>query len=239
MFKNFLKAFKRIQGIDRRWLIIWVLIYFSFLFLDLALPHFFGATLVKYLGIFLCLVYAYQKFRFDTLLIIALLFTLLADTILIWTPYYVPGVYCFCFAQFFHIARFIKAQPKLLVIFFFGMFLIFAFGLVQGLPPIYSIAAIYAITLITNLVLSFIWVRREPRNLHARYASSGFLLFLACDTCVALQFLAVETVLPAYILPVVSFLVWFFYYPSQVLISNSSNLSPKKPLERTVPSNKS
>jgi len=228
MFKKALADLKRIRSVDWRWLVIWIAIYASFLFLDILAPGFLGATLIKYAGLFLCLVYAYQKFRTDTLLILALLLTLLADTILVWTPWQVPGVYCFVFAQFFHIARFTLAQPKSLIVFFIIVLLAFLAAITQGIPPIYAIAFIYASALLLNVFLSISWYRRDKHNFHARCATYGFLLFLACDLSVALQYLAINNVLPTIILPVVSYLVWLFYYPSQVLISNSSDLTTKK-----------
>lgn len=223
----FAKAFadlKRIKNVDWHWLVVWVVIYFSFLFLDIIAPHFQGTNIIKYVGLFLCVVYSYQKFHFDTLLILALLFTLLADTILVWTPWDIPGVYCFCFAQFFHIARFTKAQPKALAAFFIMAFIIFGVGIFHGFDPIYVIAFIYAIGLITNLVLAIRWFRRDHNNFHARCALYGFALFICCDICVGLQYLAFQSILPSVIIPTVTYLVWLFYYPSQVMISNSSNL---------------
>ncbi|MCL1839462.1 lysoplasmalogenase [Candidatus Saccharibacteria bacterium] len=228
MLKKVIADLKRIRTVDWRWLVIWIIIYASFLFLDIFSPDFLGATLIKYTGIFLCLVYAYQKFRHDTLLILALLFTLLADTILVWTPYYIPGVYAFVFAQFFHMARFTKPHPKTLIGFFLIVFVIFAAGVTQGIDPIYVIAFIYASTLLLNVGLAISWYRQDKQNFHARCACYGFILFLACDLSVAMQYLSSDHVIPAVIFPVVSYLVWLFYYPSQVLISNSSNVKPIK-----------
>ena len=228
MLKKILGDLKRIRVVDWRWLVIWITIYASFLFFDIFSPGFIGSTLIKYIGIFLCLIYAYQKFRTDTLLILALLFTLLADTILIWTPFYVPGVYAFVFAQFFHMARFTKTHPKTLAGFFLLVFIVFISGVIQGIPPIYVIAFIYATTLLLNVALAISWYHHDRDNFRARCACLGFILFLACDTSVALQYLALDhVIMSAIILPVVSYVIWLFYYPSQVLISNSSNLKPK------------
>jgi hypothetical protein len=235
MLKNIFNDLKRIRQVDWRWLVIWIVIYASFLFLDIFSPNFIGTAIIKYTGLFLCVVYAHQKFRSDTLLILALFFTLLADTILVWTPHQTPGVFVFCFAQFFHVARLAKTHPKTLAGFFFLVFLIFIAGVSQGIHPIYVIAFIYAVTLILNIILATSWWRRDRTNFHARSAFYGFLLFLACDISVGLRFLALDNVLPAVILPVASYLVWLFYYPSQILLSNSSNLTPaKNPTKKTI-----
>ena len=225
MLKKMLGDLRRIPEIDRTWLVIWCVIYISFLGLDIVAPQFWGATVIKYAGIFLCLVYAYRKFSHDHLLILALLFTLLADTILVWTSWEVLGVYAFCFAQFFHTARFTRSHPKFLIFYFLAIFLMFAFAILQGVSPIYAIAVIYALSLLTNLALSFSWFSHDRNNFRARCAFYGFILFVACDLSVATQHLILDGLLPMAILPVASYLVWLFYYPSQVLISNSSNLA--------------
>jgi hypothetical protein len=232
MLKKVLGDFKRLPEVDRTWFAIWCVIYISFLGLDFVAPEFWGATLIKYVGIFLCVVYAYQKFPADYLLILALLFTFLADTILVWTDWAILGVYAFCFAQFFHIARFTRSQPKFLIFYFLGVFLVAAFAVLQGVSPIYAVATIYGLSLLGNLCLSFSWYRSDKNNFRARCAFYGFALFLLCDVSVATQYLARDELLPVVILPLVSYLVWMFYYPSQVLISNSSNLEEQSVVKK-------
>lgn len=234
--KNNLKGIlQRITLVDPSWLAIWFVIYLVFLTLDLFMPHFWGATLMKYIGIFLVLVYTYQKFPTDHLLILALLFTLLADTILVWTNWEIPGVYCFCFAQFFHTARFTRSQPKFLIFYFIAVFLIFVFAILQGVAPIYAIAVIYALSIIGNLILAFSWYRHDKNNFRARCAFIGFALFLACDLCVGAQHLMLDGIFATNFLPLISYCVWLFYYPSQVLISNSSNFDVKHALPKKAP----
>ena len=223
--KGFCADLRHLPSVDLVWLSIWSLIYLGFLSLDFWSPNFWGASVLKYVGIFLCLVYVYQKFRTDHLLILALLFTFLSDTILIWTPWELVGVYCFCFAQFFHLARLSRSHPKFLAVYFVAVFLIFAFATVQGVDPLYAIAVIYAGSLLTNVALSRKWYSRNKDDFRARCAFYGFLLFLACDVCVGAQHLMLDGVFPAHFLPLVSYLVWFFYYPSQIFLTNSSNLA--------------
>ena len=208
--------------IDRHWLITWSTIYISFNLINLFYPHFWGVTLIQYVGIFLCLIYAYQSFRTDSLLIIAFLFTLLADTILMWIHAETIGVYVFCFAQFFHTARLGNTRPKFLMGYFITIFVIFCFGLTQGYNPVYTISFIYALAIVTNLVIARRLFRSDPTNIRFRLAFIGFILFLCCDTCVAVSYLANVDVLPKVIFPFVNYFVWVFYYPSQVLLSNSS-----------------
>ena len=110
MFKTWWEDLKRIPYVDMHWALIWALIYISFLLLDIVFPGWFGTNMIKYIGIFLCVVYAYSKYSTDLMLIIALLLTFFADTILVWTDWAVTGVYIFCFAQFMHLLRLSKAK---------------------------------------------------------------------------------------------------------------------------------
>ena len=216
----------RLIYMDSRWLVIWVLIYVTFLVLDIALPVFWGSALLKYIGIFLCIVYANQKYNKDYNLQLALLFTFLADTILVWTPYAIVGVYIFCIAQFLHLTRLTKLSNIALAS--YAMILTFIFGIcvALGLEPFYAIATVYAIELISNVTVSAQRYSSEQKSFRARCSFYGFIAFLCCDICVALRFLAMQGSLPDNIIPLVSYLVWVFYYPSQVLIANSSTMEP-------------
>ena len=66
------KYYQRISYVDPHWLIIWVAIYITFLCLDIFLPGFWGSALIKYIGIFLCIIYAHQKYHDDYNLQLAL-----------------------------------------------------------------------------------------------------------------------------------------------------------------------
>lgn len=222
------KDYQRISYVDPHWLIIWVAIYVTFLCMDIFLPGFAGSPLLKYIGIFLCIVYANQKYHTDYNLQLALLFTFLADTILVWTPYMIAGVYVFCFAQFMHLTRLTKLPYISLCIYAGSLSLFFALAIANGLDPIYAVATVYGIQLICNVVMSVKLWRANSKHFRTRCAFYGFIAFLCCDICVALRFLALDGALPAAIIPTVAFLVWVFYYPSQVLIANSSTQEPNE-----------
>ena len=93
---------------------------------------------------------------------------------------------------------------------------------------IYAIATIYGIELICNIIISIKNYRQNKHSFPVRCAFYGFIAFFCCDLCVALRFLSLGGILPDAFLPLTSFLVWVFYYPSQVLIANSSTLEPTK-----------
>ena len=208
-------------SVDRSWLITWVVIYVGFLLADAITPGEWYVTLLKYGGIFLCLVYGIQKYRSDVSLELALLFTLLADTILVMDSTSIIGVFVFCLAQFFHLARFRNISPATLAPYSLIVMIVFFFGVQNGIIPMFAIAFVYGMTLILNLILSQKWYRHEP-SAQSLCAASGFSLFLCCDLCVACSYLSLIGVLAPFIYPLANYFSWFFYYPSQVLISNSS-----------------
>lgn len=226
MFKTLMTDFKNLPRGDQNWLVIWSLIYVTFLTIDAVYVNFWGSSVLKYIGIFLCIVYAYHKSKNDAPLILALFFTFLADTILVWTKWEVFGVFCFCFAQFMHLIRHGVAQPKYIGIFTLLVAIFFIYSSTQNIPAIYGITAIYGIMLITNVVLSIGRYNKNKKDLYARYGMYGFIAFAACDFCVGIRHLMLDGAVSTTALPLVAYLVWVFYYPSQVLIANSSNKTP-------------
>ena len=207
---------------DKRWLIVWIFIYVGFLTLDIFFPNYWDSALLKYAGIFLCVVYAYKKYRNDTKLILALFLTLLADTVLVWTDMAVLGVFIFCFAQFMHFLRITRLSKKHLGAFTLVISLLTIVSAFRGDEIIYSLAALYGGLLISNIAMSASRFREDRQNICARCAFYGFIAFLGCDLCVGLRYVMLDGAMPTDILPIIAILVWAFYYPSQVLLANSS-----------------
>lgn len=226
MFKQFWRDFRRLPSIDARWITVWFLLYVSFILLDVFFIGFWGSSVLKYTGVFLCIIYAHKKYPEDNLLFFALLFTFLADTILIWISpsWEFFGVLTFCAAQFMHMLRLTSAQPHVIGLNAAIVLLVFLIAMVSGVAPLYAISAIYAMALVCNLCLAHSRYRKGRANFRRRCAFYGFAFFLTCDFCVALRHLILDGIFPAQFLPLISFLVWVFYYPSQVLIANSSTL---------------
>lgn len=207
---------------DKHWLIVWIFIYVGFLTLDIFFPNYWTSSLLKYIGIFLCVVYAHKKYRNDTKLILALFLTLLADTVLVWTDMTALGVFIFCFAQFMHFLRLTRLSKKHLGAFTLVISLLTIISALHGDRIIYSLAALYGGLLITNLAMSASRYREDCKDICVRCAFYGFIAFICCDLCVGLRYVMLDGAMPADILPVVAILVWAFYYPSQVLLANSS-----------------
>lgn len=249
--------------IDHTWLIVWGTIFCSFVVLDFIFQSqfagenvfwdfnifgqsfhlmvvyngtFFGVTLIKYLGVVLSFLYAHQKFPKDYILQIALLFTLLADTLLTFDNVSLSGVFCFCLAQYFHLARFARVRPSFFMAWTGFLLLLLLLGRLLGIETMFILAFIYLISLATNLFFTHRWwseVERNPKKYTDRdlvastCAFFGFVLFCLCDLNVALSYLSVTGFLPFALARLANFFAWFFYYPSQILISNSSVITEK------------
>ena len=225
--KTWWEDFKHISYIDARWVAVWLTIYLGFLSLDIVFPKYWGSSLLKYAGIFLCIIYAYRKFHSDNKLIIALLFTFLADTILVWTTNYTMGVFVFCFAQYMHFIRLTKISKKSILIFTATISILIIINAIQGNIIIYPLATLYALLLIGNCITSIQRNHENPNDFKNRCAKYGFILFVLCDAYVALRFLMINGIIGVFAFPLIEYLVWVFYYPSQVLLANSSTHKEK------------
>lgn len=204
------------------WIFTWCTIYASFLVTGFIFPEdFIGTTALKYLGIFLNLVYAHHVSPKDYLLEIALLFTFLADTILVVDNSAILGVFVFAIAQFFHIARLAGLKPRAFIIFLALITIVLHVAHLANFNYMYVIGLFYASCLLTNLYLSTNWYL-DTHSPAAFSAFVGFLLFALCDFCVAGSYLSRTGVLPAVLTPFANYLAWAFYYPSQIFIANSS-----------------
>lgn len=217
------KFFAYLRSINPVWLLTWLTIYVLFLVLDLIWTGAAVVTAVKYLGIVLCVVYAFLKWPKDHLLHVALMFTLAADTILVFNHTSPVGVFIFCLAQFFHLARLSQMHFSLraFVVYVIIVMLLSAFGATQHLELIYPLAATYLVTLIFNVMLAFQWYKKS-RSTPSMCACYGFILFLCCDINVGISYFSSIGSLPIWMLGPANYFAWAFYYPAQVLISNSS-----------------
>ena len=222
------------RTVNRYWLATWILIYVSFLVLDVIINGSIPVTIIKYAGIVLSLIYASRKWPKDYLLQIAFLFTLLADTILVFDHTATLGVFVFCIAQFFHLARLSQFyfNPKAFLVYLIILLLFLIFGAFWHLDLRYPLASVYLVTLIYNIIESFIW-NKSARSVPSFCAVAGFLLFLCCDINVGISYFSAIGVFSGSLLPYANYFAWAFYYPSQVLISNSSKENHFKNLPKS------
>lgn len=207
-------------------------IYFLFIFIDLSNKHTgnYYSILLKYISIlifFLTSLLIGKKGHSLTdthLLQSALLFTLCADTCLLILNYFKLGIFFFCIVQILYIIRHtflyhINIRKDKLFIYLI-LIVILSFILNIILPEtvdsqLYKVAIVYAILLTTSLLFAL-----RYKGLIAY----GLILFFLCDINVALSYLIHSYSIYIFHIPlrfITSFLVWIFYFPSQLLLTLS------------------
>jgi hypothetical protein len=203
------------------WWIGWGIMFAAFIVLDsLRLAGIendimdYASTIIKFSAVVSCLVYVLIYRKENSLLVIAMSLTLLADTLLFWTNQLAWGVFVFCFAQMFHTFRLTKVKPIFLLGYGLAMLAVFVWLITNSIAAIYALAFIYGSILILNVFLA--WKYRWVTFV-------GFLFFLACDINVALHFLSENGEASPGIAPIASFLVIIFYMPSQILLVNGKD----------------
>lgn len=206
------------------WIIVWVIIYALILIVSFIAPGHPILTIIKIGGVMLCSVYALAVFPRDRLLQLAMVVTFIADCILAKNNVSPPGLTVFFCAQLIHLYRLVQPQTRRRVLIFaaLGMIIIGLNFILRIAPAVFLIAGFYAITLLLNIIISFHWYRHDSTNFLAICAFSGFVLFACCDLCTVFSYFSLIDILPATFYIPANFLAWFFYYPSQILVSNSS-----------------
>lgn len=206
---------------DIPWLILWFLIYVGFLVLEIITGKCLAVTILKYSGLVLCFLYALIYARKDTFLILALALTLVADGILAFDNVSELGAMVFIFVQLAHLLRFsaIRRTSPLIPILLAAF--IMATGLVQnGIPLMFVLAMAYGVLIFTNIYEAWRWMRLD-RNMVARCAFFGFILFFLCDLMVGISYITTTATLPHTVTIVTSYFAWLLYLPAQVLITLS------------------
>lgn len=235
-----------ILGLDPRkhtgliiWLILWAVIFITINFCDLFYPDRFFTSVIKVSSIGLCLFYVIINYWSDKILILAMLTTLIADIILAIDNTSIFGVIFFLITQIIHSIRLLqpnsqKFQKPILCFLLLSAILIVLAVTTNFIPPMFAIASLYIFALSTNVYISNRWRKENPKNLRANFAFYGFILFLSCDLCVGVSYLSLTAVLPKIFYMPANFLAWFFYYPAQILLSNSTKHDKMVTKERNL-----
>lgn len=207
----------------RYWLPTWLAIYSIIIILGLLDPESLLLNIIRVSSIFLCFVYAVITFPQDHWLTFALFATCLSDLVLAFNNTSIFGLISFIIAQIFHLVRIDGRYYRDGIILFaiFATLTIALAAIFQFAPLIYVVCAFYAVTLTLNVIASARWFSKTPKYLPARLAFLGFAFFAACDICVGISYLSRVHILDGSFYLVANFFVWLFYYPAQVLLSNS------------------
>lgn len=224
-------------------IILQLVLYISFLFLDIQGGNYVLSNYIKFTVVALCLlyvfIYGYKNFDSQLLFLrLALIFTLISDIqLLLLDNYnYFYGVLTFILAQEFHGIRIsILDNSKVRYIKDFTVRLLYqsltelAICLLLWVANVQingllAASVFYFICMLTNTVRSLKLTVRNKERKDIRLLAIGMVLFLLCDINVGLFNLsAFLPVGPVYdkIYALSSILMWIFYAPSQVFISLS------------------
>ncbi len=219
------KIAKLFPHISSRWYLTWSIFYTLILLGSIILPKSLLLDLIKVLSILGCLIYTCINFPSDRSLKLAMFTTLIADALLAFCDNLFYGVFIFFITQLLHHQRLTQNFRFTMTygfIMLLSLFLIKTTPIHQYLEPLIALCIFYTGMILINISSSYKWWRQNPTNPHTLSALSGFILFLLCDSCVALAYFTTTGILPSQLEIVFNFLAWFFYYPSQILVSNST-----------------
>ena len=176
------------------------LIYITFIVFDILNKD---SLYIKYLGIVVCFLFSLKSKNIAS---IALATTLCADFfLLVLNKHYEIGLLFFIITQLTY-CFYLNNKNYLYV-----RFICFVFGLiVLFVANNISLLNVLVIFYFSNLLINCI----ESFKLKDKTLFVGLLLFVCCDICVGLFNTNVSTSLYNF----VSFMMWVFYLPSQVLI---------------------
>ncbi len=220
--------------------ILEVVFYFSFLFMDSLNESSAISTLLKLASIVGCFTFVFISFLKSkdnslVLMLAILSFTVLADIFLLFYQKYETGILSFIVVQILYsleIKRINKDKCKkymieLLVVIFLWNIIILVLKNESLLTPTIVIASLYFIIFTGNVIKSWIVVaKNRNRSAFELNLAFGLLLFYLCDINVALNNLDLMQVgTPGIIGQLAKYagiLMWFFYLPSQVILSINS-----------------
>jgi len=204
--------------------------YLTFLYLDLSgssMNHAYSAS-IKYFSVIMCFfntIFITKKGhdKTDTVFLqFAMLLTISADFLLLFTDWFVAGIALFCLIQTAYIirhSRFSKFNFKAYAI--IGLIFIAlssAFGLLPVISGtlIYSLGTFYAFLSVCSIITAFSLLKYRIYPFETSiFIISGLCLLFLCDINVALYNIDIFSN------SITGFLMWFFYLPSQLLLSLS------------------
>lgn len=220
-----------LKHIPLYWMVLWLAIFLFIVIVGLANPGSAVLTAVKLSGLALCLVYSIIMFPHSHLLHLAIIITIIADCLLARDNVSIVGLTIFYLAQSLHFYRMQDSSQRnrAVIVPLVGLFLIIFNFIFKIAPALFVVCGFYALMLVLNVLTSWRWHQSSPKQFAALCGFIGFALFACCDLCTVISYASLTAIIPAFLYAPANFLAWFFYYPSQVLISNSPRISKPAP----------
>lgn len=223
-------------------IILQLILYISFLYLDITGGNILLSNYIKFTVVALCFLYVLLIRAKDnskkTLLFLrlALFFTLISDMLILLLELYFYGVLTFIIAQQMHGIRIsllgkrnhlfneLLRRFSYQILFTFAVCL-FLWKLNVSINALLTVSIFYFICILSNTIRS-LHLAANFRERGFIYLAAGLVLFLLCDINVGLfnmsDFLLVGPVYGKIYL-ISSVLMWTFYAPSQILIALSED----------------
>ena len=206
-------------------LLLFVLISLVLYVLFIFFPEYVPVIQLKYAGILFCFFFSFliEGKKRDTYMVRgALFFTVIADLfLLVLTGYVLIGVSVFIIVQLLYGIRlglnYRTVNIRLLIFFLFQLIGIFVF---ENYELFFFVVLFYIANLVANVLIAF------GRYKFNEIFAVGLLLFLLCDIFVGLNnasdyIMITKGSIWDVLLNLPIDLMWFFYFPSQVLITLS------------------
>ena len=198
-----------------------IVLYIAFLSLDIfSIPRSIESRHFKYASIVMCFLLATSLTvkstdkRDSRYVVLALIFTMLADTFLLFTSHKITGIFFFCLMQLTYLKRYNVRFFKAGIFFSAIAILVHLFLPFQ---PLYVIAGLYAVLIGTCFFATF---RTKLPKFNLYCVRIGMASFILCDINVAL-YNQLSTSSNFYQLVTVA--MWFFYLPAQFLLALSAS----------------
>jgi hypothetical protein len=228
------------DDIIKKLIVAVIIIYIIFLFTDIGFRNVGNcySTILKFSSIILCffIVLLIGNDGIDkmdkSLVQLARFFTVLADLFLVILNNFQIGIGCFCIVQFIYILRhgrgkaFKNTAAILLVTIAIASLIYIKVPIPNIDKSMYIVALLYASLLINSVIMA---ATTYSRKVYSKFSCTliavGMILFFMCDFNVALynliDFYDIELIRVNNKEFLVGFLMWFFYLPSQLLLTLS------------------
>ena len=196
------------------YLTIQLFLYCSILFININIPNSIITYSVILLNMILGLYMLQISKEIDVIVTtFALLFTLISDTFLIFTDYKLPAMFTFSLVQIFYMLK-IKNLKSTFNINYIDIIRITIILITITIMAFITHDLLVVITSFYFLMLVFNFIESIKLFKINWMIPVGFLLFIFCDIFVGLDFLDIDLNLNFNV-------IWFFYTPSQVLLTLS------------------
>lgn len=197
-----------------------IILYITFLSIDVfSVPRSLPSTHLKYASIVLCFLLALNLYRMSInkqdskYVVIAFIFTLIADIFLLFTGNKIAGVLFFCFVQLTYLKRNNRHFFKFGIYVSVVAVIIYLFAVFDSL---YIIVTLYASLILACAISTF---KTDLPKFNLFCVRIGMILFILCDIHVAL-FDQLSRGSSYYYFA--SIVIWLFYLPAQFLLALSA-----------------